>query len=91
MISALMCHAPLMAPGTETHDHPGEYDTINELWAGVDPAKDPLDTKVIEEWIAQGIAYTRLTRAALSTCGRQKSKFLLSIIRIWKSSETTTQ
>jgi dienelactone hydrolase len=42
------------------HNHPGPYDTIDELWEGVDPTIDPLDIQVLDEWTSDSIHYTRL-------------------------------
>ena len=39
---------------------PGEYQTIDQLWAGVDPTADPLDVQVVEQWSADGIDYRKL-------------------------------
>ena len=41
-------------------DIPGEYKTIDQLWAGIDPAAHPLDVQAIEQWSADGIDYRRL-------------------------------
>jgi dienelactone hydrolase len=39
---------------------PGEYQTIDQLWAGIDPTAEPLDVQVVEQWSAEGIDYRRL-------------------------------
>jgi hypothetical protein len=39
---------------------PGEYHTIDQLWAGIDPTADPLDVQVVEQWSADGIDYRKL-------------------------------
>jgi hypothetical protein len=35
--------------------------TVQELWAGFDPQKDALDTKVVREWEKDGIVYRYVT------------------------------
>ena len=48
------------APAPAVHDHPGEYDTVEQLWAGVDPEAEPLEIQVLDEWTSDSIHYTRL-------------------------------
>ena len=50
-----------LLPATILADEPKVPATVKELWAGFDPRKDDLDTKVVREWEKDGIFYRHVT------------------------------
>lgn len=47
-----------LAPSADVPKAPA---TVQELWAGFDPRKDPLETRLVREWEEEGITYRYVT------------------------------
>lgn len=48
-------------PNSVTANEPKVPTTVKELYADFDPRKEPIDVKVVREWIKDGIAYRYVT------------------------------